>query len=277
MLSQKNDQLKIQFYIPEDETLRKYIEGYYFIADDASEGIEEYFTFPNNYCIVSINSDSSVTFSENQISIIPSAKKNIYANLIYNYTTPITIHYERPIKEITLYFKPLGINRFLDNWEIMFSSLQPVDFVSHYDDFEREMSRIFHIFERQIQRNEFEAYWLSKFRYKDFRKIENILVDLESNMKIADIALKNNISRKHLYKLIYKHLGKSPMDYRKIFRFRNTIDSKGRVRNLTELSYKNEFYDQPHFVKDFKALTKSSPNSFFRSVDIEIKNIWRFI
>jgi AraC-like DNA-binding protein len=269
--------LKLQFYIPENETLRKYIEGYYFIADDESEGVEEYFTFPNNYSIVSINSDSSVTFSENQISIVPSAEKNIYASLIYNYTTPITIHYERPIREITIYFKPLGINRFVDNLETMFSSRQPVEFVFHFEDFEAEMNRIFHITDRQLQRNELEAYWLSKFIVRDLSKIENILVDLESNMKIADIAQKNNISRKHLYKIIYKHLGKSPMDYRKIFRFRNAINSKGRVRNFTELSYKNEFYDQPHFVKDFKALTKSSPNSFFKNVDTEIKNIWRFI
>ncbi|WP_312336686.1 helix-turn-helix domain-containing protein [Sphingobacterium sp.] len=269
--------MKLQFYIPENETLRKYIEGYYFIADDESEEVEEYFTFPNNYAIVSINSDSNVTFSENQISIVPSAKKNIYASLIYNYTTPITIHYERPIREITIYFKPLGINRFVDNLETMFSSMQPVEFVSHFDDFEVEMKRIFNITDRQLQRNKLEAYWMSKFTVKDLSKIEDIIVDLESNMKIADIAQKNNISRKHLYKMVYKYLGKSPMDYRKIFRFRNAIDNKGEVRNLTELSYKNEFYDQPHFVKDFKALTKSSPNSFFKNVDIEIKNIWRFI
>lgn len=269
--------MKLQFYIPENDTLREYIEGYYFISDDESEGIEEYLTFPNNYSIVTINLDSSVTCSENRISIVPSAKKNIYASLVYNYTTPIILHYEKPIREITIYFKPLGINRFVNNLETMFSSTQLVEFIPQFDDLEAEMSRIFHIADRQRQRDELEAYWLSKFTVEDLRKIENILVDLESNMKIADIAQKNNISRKHLYKIIYKHLGKSPMDYRKIFRFRNAINNKGRVRNLTELSYKNEFYDQPHFVKDFKAFTKSSPNSFFKNVNTEIKNIWRFI
>lgn len=269
--------MKLQFYIPENDTLRKYIEGYYFIFDDESDGVEEYFTFPNNYSIVTINSDADVTFSENRISIIPSAQKNIHASLVYSYATPIVVYYERPIKEITIYFKPLGINRFVNNLETMFSAQQLVEFTPHFADFEEKMSLIFHITDRQCQRIELETYWLSKLVIKDFMKIENILFDLESNMKIADIAEKHNISRKHLYKLVYKHLGKSPMDYRKIFRFRNAIHNKGRAKNLTELSYENEFYDQPHFIKDFQSLTKSSPYAFFRNVNTEIKNVWRFI
>ena len=269
--------LKLQFYIPENDTLKQFIEGYYFIADDDPKRTEEYLTFPNNYSIVTINLNSDFTFAENRISIVPSAKKNIHASLVYNYTVPIIVYYEKPIREITIYFKPLGINRFVNNVETMFSSSQMVEFTPGFSDFKEEMSRIFHIVDVQCQRKELEAYWLSKLIEKDLSAIENILADIESNMKIADIAQKNNISRKHLYKMVYKYLGKSPMDYRKIFRFRNALRNKGKVKNLTELSYENDFYDQPHLVKDFKTLTKSSPHSFFRNVNTELKNVWRFM
>ncbi len=271
------NKLKLQFYIPENDTLKQFMEGYYFIFDDELEGVEEYFTFPNNYSIVTTNLNSDVTFSENKISIVPSHKKNIQASLVYSYTVPIIVYYEKPIKEITVYFKPLGINRFVNNWDTMFSSSQVVEFTPGFSDFKEEMNRIFHIADVQCQRTELEAYWLSKLIMKDLSAIENILSDIESNMKIADIAQKNSISRKHLYKMVYKHLGKSPMDYRKIFRFRNALRSKDKVKNLTELSYENDFFDQPHLIKDFKTLTKSSPHSFFKNVNTEPKNVWRFI
>ncbi|RYG41791.1 MAG: DUF3471 domain-containing protein [Chitinophagaceae bacterium] len=260
--------MNLQFYIPENDTLKQYIEGYYFIFDDARGGTEEYLTFPNNYSIVTTNLHSAVTFNDNKISIVPSAKENIHASLVYSYSVPLVVYYEKPIREITVYFKPLGLNRFVNNLEAMFSAEQMVSFTPDYADFEEKMNRIFHINDRQIQRTELEAYWLSKLIMKNLSPIENILADIEANMKIADIAQKNHISRKHLYKMVYKHLGKSPMDYRKVFRFRNAIRSKGKVKNLTELSYENDFYDQPHLVKDFKAFTMSSPHAFFKNVNI---------
>lgn len=269
--------MKLQFYIPDNDTLKQYIEGYYFIFDEEPEGTEEYFTFPNNYAIVTTNLNSTVTFAENKISITPSPEKNIHASLVYNYTAPIIVYYEKPIREITVYFKPLGINRFVNNLETMLASSQMVEFTPGFLDFQPEMNRIFHMADVQCQRTELEAYWLSKLIVKELSAMENILADIESNMKITDIARKNHISRKHLYKMVYKHIGKSPMDYRKIFRFRNALRNKGKVKNLTELSYENDFYDQPHLVKDFKTLTQSSPHAFFKNVNTEKKNVWRFI
>ena len=256
--------------------MKQYIEGYYFIVDEDAEGTEEYLTFPNNYAIVTTNLNSTVSFSDNKISIIPSARENIHASLVYSYAVPIVVYYEKPIREITIYFKPLGINRFVNNLETMFSSEQMVEFMPDFSDFKEEMNRIFQMDDRQRQRTELETYWLSKLVMKDLSSVESILSDIESNMKIADIAQKNGISRKHLYKMVYRHLGKSPMDYRKVFRFRNAIANKGKVKNLTELSYENDFYDQPHLVKDFKAFTRSSPHAFFKHVNTEKKNIWRF-
>jgi AraC-like DNA-binding protein len=34
------------------------------------------------------------------------------------------------------------------------------------------------------------------------------------------------------------------------------------MKNLTELSYENLFYDQSHFIKNFKDLTKIQPQNF---------------
>lgn len=269
--------MQLQFYTPENDTLKQYIEGYYFVCDHQSGGIEKYLTFPNNYCIVTTNLNSDVKLDKNKISIVPSSMENIYASFVYHYANPIEVYYEKPIQEITVYFKPLGINYFVNNLEIMFSQKQMTEFTPHFSDFKSEMNRIFCIKSRVLQIAALEAYWLSKLMQKNLATIEKILFDIESNMKIEDIAKVHNISRKHLYKIVQKNLGKSPIEYRKIFRFRNAINIKPKVKNLTELSYENSFYDQPHLIKDFKTLTQTNPHSFFKNVNIENKNVWYFM
>src|SRR5690606_17615354 len=130
------------------------------------------------------------------------------------------------------------------------------------------MKFIFNETDRQKQIELLENYWLSKFIKKDFSLIEQILADVEADLKIEDIAIKNNISRKHINTLFSKHIGKTPSEYRKIYRFRKSLLKYKNNKNLTTLSYENLFYDQSHFIKDFKALTKINPNWFFKNVDI---------
>ncbi|WP_353098108.1 helix-turn-helix domain-containing protein, partial [Empedobacter brevis] len=78
-----------------------------------------------------------------------------------------------------------------------------------------------------------------------------------------------------LNRIFKKHLGKSPSEYRKIFRFRNSLLNKKESKNLTELSSK-DYYDQSHFIKDFKSITKRNPNQFFKEVDLQNETALKF-
>jgi len=44
--------------------------------------------------------------------------------------------------------------------------------------------------------------------------------------------------------------------------------------NLTELAYEFGYTDQPHFIKDFKALTDKTPGEFVLEMQ-QLKNIFR--
>ncbi len=268
--------MELHFYTPENDILKQYIEGYYFLNDQGTGADKEYITFPNNYCIVTINLNSKVKLDRNKIFIEPSPTKHIYASFVYRYMNPVTVHYTNPFQEITIYFKPLGINYFVDNLETMFSQKKMTEFIPQFSDFKEEMNKIFHIDKRPLQVNALEEYWLSKLKVKDLAFMKTILLDIESNMKIEDIAKKHHISRKHLNNIVQKNLGKSAVEYRKIFRFRNAISNKKSLKNLTELSYENFFFDQSHLIKDFKSLTKINPNLFFKNVNTVNKNIWLF-
>lgn len=266
----------MHFYTPQNDILKQYIEGYYFLSDHGTGTNKKYVTFPNNYGIVTVNLNSTIKFDKHKILIAPSSVNTIHTSFVYRYVNPIEVHYATPFQEITIYFKPLGINHFVNNLENMFSQNQMTEFSPQFSDFKSEMNKIFHITDRASQIRELEAYWQSKLIVKDLTFMKMILSDVESNLKIEEIAKKHHISRKHLNNIVKKNLGKSLVEYRKIFRFRNTISNKKDLKNLTELSYENSFFDQSHLIKDFKSLTKINPNLFFKNVNTENKNVWLF-
>ncbi|MBO9583609.1 MAG: hypothetical protein J7574_05565 [Flavobacterium sp.] len=77
-------------------------------------------------------------------------------------------------------------------------------------------------------------------------------------------------------KLFTKHIGKSPSEYRKIHRFRNSILKQKESKNFSELS-QYDFYDQSHFIRNFKELINRNPQIFFKNIDTEKENIWLFV
>lgn len=270
--------MNLEFYKTRNELLKKYIEGYYFILSDDESGPVIYKTFPNNYNIVTVMQNICLNQIDNRITIKPSEGKNIVSNIVYRYKTPIEIFYQKPFNEITIYFKPLGLNFFIEKLETFYSKdhTREIEF-DPFIDFKPKMENIFLIQNREKQIEELENYWLSKLIEKDFTMMRILMEELEDDVKIDEVAKKHKISRQYLNKLFQRNIGKSPSEYRKIHRFRKSIADINQFKNLTELSYEHLFYDQSHFIKDFKELTRKNPRSFFKMVDTEKGNVWLFI
>lgn len=278
MIYKANIKMNLEFYRPKNTLLKKYIEGFYFIVEDSKSDPLIYRTFPNNYVIVTIAQNISLQQKDGMIIITPSKENNIFSNIVYRYNTPIEISYLKPINEITLYFKPLGLNFFIDNVDVIYSKdhTKKIEF-DPYTDFKAEMEKIFNISDRQKQIETLELYWLSKFREKDVSQVQELIRDIETDAKISELADKHKISRQYLNKIFQKNVGKPPSEYRKIHRFRRSIIEKNKAKNLTELSCNNLFYDQSHFIKDFQDLTHNNPKFFFKNVDTKKENVWLFI
>lgn len=270
--------MTVKFYKPKNEILQKYMEGYYFILEDHEADSVNYRTFPNNFTIVTVMQNVSLNHRNNKMIITPSQENNIFSNIVYRYNTPIEIFYQKPLNEITIYFKPMGLNLFIDNATEYYSKdyKKEIEF-NPFVDFKTEMEKIFNLSDRERQIKELENYWLSKFVEKDFSKINELITDIETDAKIEEVAKAHKISRQYLNKLFRKNIGKSPSEYRKIHRFRKSIIDKEQVKSLTELSHENLFYDQSHFIKDFRKLTHKNPKSFFKKVNTEKEVLWLFV
>jgi len=269
--------MELAFYKPRNQILQKYIKGYYFITDDQTDKSLTYRTFPNNYTILSSNQNANVVLSENKIAVVPSAEKKISTNLVFHYTNPIEIYYDCSINEITLYFKPLGLNHFFDGDLDFFLEGKNLEHFNPYPDFKEKMEDIFNCETREEQIDKLESYWLSKLLEKDFVLLREILTAVEQEIIINDIAKKHHFTRQYINKLFTRNLGKSPTEYRKIHRFRNAMQMRNHSRNLSALSHETLFYDQSHFIKDFKELSHLAPGAFFKTVNTDNENIWLFI
>lgn len=268
--------MEMEFYRPKQEALSKYIEGYYFISPGASAKPLHYWTFPNNFFIVSVSRGIEIEMQESKIVVKPSFGQNIVANYVARYTAPIEVFIEGAVEEITIYFKPLGINRFVNNVQQLFKHKSGKNF-NPFPDFMANMQKIFQAQDRNLQRERLEQYWLSKLKAAEQKLMEDILADVEAELKIDDIAQRRNFSRQYLNKIFTKNIGKPAAEYRKIHRFRKAIGHQKSSKNLTALSYDSLFYDQSHLVKDFKQLTKLNPYTFFKKVDTQQGNLWLFI
>lgn len=58
-------------------------------------------------------------------------------------------------------------------------------------------------------------------------------------------------------------VGKSPKQFCKIIRFQSIIQSlKNKNKNFTQIAYEFGYFDQAHFIKDFKSLSGYTPKEF---------------
>lgn len=265
------------FYKTRNPILQKYMEGYYFISEDKKNNVIRYKTFPNNYSILSVSHRADVVYGENKITVVPSATKEISTDIVLRYSNPIEVVYAKAVDEVTFYFKPLGLNHFVADCDLMTRNKSLMDFVV-FPDFNGKMLEIFGMKDRERQIVEIEDYWLSKIQVKDFSLMEKILCDVETSaLKIDEVAKKYGFTRQYINKLFSKHIGKSPAEYRKIHRFRSSLKKSGETKSLTALSHNHLFYDQSHFNKSFRDLTGSNPSFFFKNVDTDRENVWLFI
>ena len=253
--------------------LSKYIEGYYFIVPDNTIANLNYYTFPNNYSILSVNYGATIELKNDKISVLKDSKNEIDADLITRYIKPIEVVYENEVLEVTIYFKPFGINHFLDDEFIG----KNINHFFPYPDFKCFFKYLILLKDRNKQIEELENYLFSKLNPRSMPLIQSIINDFENGLSVSESAEANNISRQYLNRLFQQHIGKSPSEYKKIQRFRKAITEKTNQKNLTEFSNDAMFYDQSHFIKHFKEITGIQPNTFFKEITTEKEIAWLFV
>jgi len=86
----------------------------------------------------------------------------------------------------------------------------------------------------------------------------------EGNIKVSQLASELFTTERSLERKFKTFLGKSPKQYLRIARFRNVLHKLYNTdfTSLTDFSYECSFFDQAHFINDFKSMTGHTPGEF---------------
>jgi AraC-like DNA-binding protein len=84
-------------------------------------------------------------------------------------------------------------------------------------------------------------------------------------IRIHQLASSLHLSQDPFEKRFRTLVGSTPKQYASIVRLRELIQKYPSYSSLTDASYEAGYFDQSHFIKDFRLFTGRSPKEFFQS------------
>ena len=97
------------------------------------------------------------------------------------------------------------------------------------------------------------------------RSFVDTIVRAQGQVEVTDFLNTFHLKRRQLERRFNSTIGVSPKQLAKIVRLQSTLkmlDQK-KFSSLTALAYENGYYDQAHFIRDFKEYSGFSPKAFF--------------
>ena len=95
-------------------------------------------------------------------------------------------------------------------------------------------------------------------------KVIDLIFSSNGMLPVSAISDQTEISDRQLERLFKKYVGLSPKFFARIIRFNYIFQvAQGKKLNWAEVGVESGFYDQAHFIKNFKAFTGEDPSRYF--------------
>lgn len=94
--------------------------------------------------------------------------------------------------------------------------------------------------------------------------VETILT-AKGQLSVSELSEQYDINRRQLVRKFSSAIGLSPKQLSKTYRLQSALQSllTDESSSLTEVAYQNDYFDQAHFIKDFKEFTGLTPKEFY--------------
>ena len=270
--------MDFQTFNPVNGTLRKYIDYYYFFKSDDPEFSSIYYSFPNITTPLNIhrNIHAGLDLTGMGTRISGSEESNYMIILDQVREIPLKVEWKGRLDKVTIVFKPLGLNNFIT---APFAAAVPAplhiftawDGLPGYADFLGAFYSGRENAERVAILEDFLLTVYSPFSGQEIlEKALGLLSDFEEALSVDRIAAALGLTSRTFNRLFQKHTGMSPIGYKKVARFRQSLENKlfnEKLKKLTEIAYESNFYDQSYFIKIYNKLAGTNPRAFFESIE----------
>jgi len=257
---------------PLSKKIRRCISYYYFHASDDENYNKSFVFYPNYKHALTVYKHSEVTLTEYESIVNPSEKTIIKPLYAINKSKNIKVSIKGVFDKIGIVFNPLGINFFIDKPlnEVLTSDFNY--FIYFGEEFREVVTQVFD--EKNLEN---KVALLDKFFEKQFvtfdepilKKSIKTILSTNGAIKVSELSEEVNINRKTLLRLFKKHTNMSVEEYRKMVMFRQALNyfhQNKETTNLTDVALFSMYYDQAHFIKHFKSITKETPNTLLSKI-----------
>lgn len=273
---------------PVNDQLKKLV-AYYYIHNSEDENSKESFYFYPNYL------HALTIYKGNDIKLDPKIKKGSKITsstekekVTILYTINDKEKYHVTIKgsfnKIGIVFYPLGFNHFIDKPldEVLTEKIQEValhpSFLNNIKEIQDHLTNnsIIEIIEKAL------LSIIKPFNEVELQKSIKEIVRSNGTIKTAELETLTGKNRKTLLRYFKKHTLLSIEDYKKMVMFRNSLNyalSQKDLVNLTDVALYNMYFDQSHFIKHFKSVTKETPKTLLPKItQLDNKDLyWYFL
>jgi AraC-like DNA-binding protein len=252
--------MKFDKYFPA-ERLKPYIK-YLVVSENELEN--EYKIFPSSGLVIGFQ-------YKGKLSIL---KNNEESKLATAGITGISDSYKifrnsADIGTILVYFTEIGFTHFASQPanELFNLSLSLDDIFNKNDIVELEEKLIMTTSDKN-RIKAVEQFLLSQLKDLETDKLVSEAVRLiyqtNGTIQVKELNKKLFISQSPLEKRFRKVVGTTAKKFASIVRFNTVLDHLSETKSLTQICYENDFFDQAHFIKDFKQFTGDTPENFKR-------------
>jgi AraC-like DNA-binding protein len=252
--------MKFDKYFP-TERLKPYIK-YLVVSENELEN--EYKIFPSSGLVIGFQYKGKLSFLKND-----RESKLATAGITGISDSYKIFRNSADIGTILVYFTEIGFTHFASQPanELFNLSLSLDDIFNKNDIVELEEKLIMTTSDKN-RIKAVEQFLLSQLKDLETDKLVSEAVrriyQTNGTIQVKELNKKLFISQSPLEKRFRKVVGTTAKKFASIVRFNAILDNLSETKSLTQICYENNFFDQAHFIKDFKQFTGDTPENFKR-------------
>lgn len=108
------------------------------------------------------------------------------------------------------------------------------------------------------------------------KRTVDALIATKGSSSISNILKEDLSKRRQLERKFVNQIGISPKQLGKVIRLQSALKMllNEEGESLTNIAHENDYYDQAHFIKDFREFTGLSPKEFLGSENMELSSLF---